>query len=365
MEEIRAVPPYSACIVNHEGAAVLPATLQAVFALEPAPEEVILVDNASQDDGIELARRLAPHLRLVRLPSNAGPGPARDAGYRAARHARVLFIDNDVRPDPCCAAALSRALDGQPTAALAMARICHAHAPATIQFDGAAAHALGMMALDHAETPLAAAPGEVREIGSIVTACFMVDRQRWGEEPLCDPAFFFHFEDHELGLRARLLGWRLLSVPSALALHGKGTPGISLRATGRFTEVRVYHTIRNRWQVILKFYEARTLAALAPALLLFELFQLAGALRRGWAGHYWRAASWLVANHRDLRERRRRIQGRRRLADTAVLSGGPPPFAAALLTSPLERAAAGLLARMVEANWALASRLLGNGARAR
>jgi GT2 family glycosyltransferase len=219
-----------------------------------------------------------------------------------------------------------------------------------------------MMTLDHAETPLASAAGEVREIGSLVTACFMADRRRWGLEPLCDPAFFIYFEDHALGLRARLLGWRLLTVPAASALHGKGTPGMSLRATGRFTQARVYHTIRNRWQMILKFYQPGTLVALAPALLLFELFQLAGALRRGWLGHYWRAAAWFVASRRDLGERRRQIQSRRKLPDTAILSGGPPPFAGPLLTGGIERAAARLLARAVEANWALASRLLGAAA---
>lgn len=357
MEESGAIAPYTVCVVNHEGAGVLPATLRAVLALEPPAAEIVLVDNASRDDGVAAACALVPGLRLLRLPANEGPGPARDAGCRAACHDRVLFLDNDVRPDPDCAATLWRALEAHPDAAFAMARVCHAHAPGIIQFDGAAAHALGMMTLEHAEWPLAAAPVATREIGSLVTACFMVDRRRWGGEPLCDPAFFIHFEDHELGLRARLLGWRVLAVPAARALHGSGTPGLSLRATGRFTDVRVYHTIRNRWQVILKLYERRTLLALAPALLLFELCQIAGAVRRGWLGHYLRAAAWLLANRRDLIRRRRAIQRRRRLPDTALLSGGPPPFAGPLLAGRLERAAARLLARAVDANWALAIRL--------
>ena len=229
---------YSACVVNHEGAVVLAATLEAVLGLRPPPAEVVLVDNASGDGSVELARRAAPGLRVVRLAANAGPGPARDAGYRAARCRRVLLLDNDVRPEPDCAAMLSAALDRHPGAAFAMARVCHAAAPGTVQFDGAGAHVLGMMALENAEAPLADAPTAVREIGSLVTACFMVDRARWGEEPLCDPRFFFHFEDHELGLRARLLGHRLLAVPAARCLHGTGTAGISLRATGRFGEVR-------------------------------------------------------------------------------------------------------------------------------
>jgi hypothetical protein len=56
-------------------------------------------------------------------------------------------------------------------------------------------------------------------------------------------------------------------------------------------------------------------------------------------------------------------RGRRKLPDTAVLSGGPPPFAGPLLTGGIERAAARLLARTVDVNWALASRLLGAAVR--
>lgn len=348
---------YSACVVNHEGAVVLAATLEAVLGLRPPPAEVVLVDNASGDGSVELARRAAPGLRVVRLAANAGPGPARDAGYRAARCRRVLLLDNDVRPEPDCAAMLSAALDRHPGAAFAMARVCHAAAPGTVQFDGAGAHVLGMMALENAETPLADAPTAVREIGSLVTACFMVDRARWGDEPLCDPRFFFHFEDHELGLRARLLGHRLLAVPAARCLHGTGTPGISLRATGRFGEVRVYHTVRNRWQILLKAHEARTLLGLAPALLLFELLQLAGAARKGWLRHWLRAAAWILANAPDLARRRRDLQRRRVLPDRELLNAGPLPFTPGLLEGRAERAAADLLARVVAANWALVARV--------
>src|SRR3954451_3942117 len=110
---------FSACVVNHEGAGVLAAALEGVLGLRPAPVEVILVDNASRDGSLELARRVAPGLRAIRLAANAGPGPARDAGYRAARFGRVVMLANDVRPEPGCAAALSAALDRHPQAAFA------------------------------------------------------------------------------------------------------------------------------------------------------------------------------------------------------------------------------------------------------
>jgi hypothetical protein len=52
--------------------------------------------------------------------------------------------------------------------------------------------------------------------------------------------------------------------------------------------------MRNRWRIMLHCFAVRTFLLLAPVLLLFELFQLAGCVRRGWLGIWLRAASWMV-----------------------------------------------------------------------
>lgn len=364
-------PALSVCIVNYEGADVLERTLEGVRALRPPVGQVIVVDNASTDGSAELAER-APDIELVRLPENRGPGAARNAGWRRARHDLVLFLDNDAVPEPACAGRLAAELRTA-GATLAMPRVLHAHDPTTIQYDGARAHFIGLLRFESAGRPIRGAtddppPGAPergpsgssegpaaseppREIQSIVGACFLLDRRRWGAEPPCDERFFYQLEDHDLGLRARIAGHRILSVPEARCLHGSGAPGLSLRRIGRYTEVRVANMVRNRWMILLKNYRLRTLLLLSPVLLAFEGFQLAGAVRKGWLRIWLSAAGWLARRLPRLLRARRAVQRSRAVRDGEILSGGPLPFTDRLLEGRLERAARRWLEEAADAWW--------------
>lgn len=351
----------SICVVNHNGVSVLVDTLTAVRELDPPPAEVLLIDNASTDGSRTVVADRFPEVRTVTLAVNAGPGSARNAGYQAAQGTLVGFLDNDVAPAPDCFMRLASALVAAPGAALAMPRVVHAANPERVQFQGGYAHCLGMVALEAAETAVADAPGATHEIGSLITACFLVDRSRWGDEPLQDESLFMYFEDHDLGLRARQLGHRILAVPEAVCRHGTGTRGISIRATGDFSTLRVVGTLGNRWRIILKRYQLRTIVLLAPALLLFELFQLAGAARKGWLRHWRRALGGVLRDLPAILRERRQWRRRRRVPDGALLSAGPLPFNPRLIDGHIERAAAAVLDAATRLNWRLVRPLLGDG----
>jgi glycosyltransferase involved in cell wall biosynthesis len=79
--------------------------------LGPDPDlEVLLVDDRRADGPPpDLPAKLAPYVRLLR-GRGAGPAAARNVGWRAARHAWVAFLDDDVVPDPDWLAALEHDL---------------------------------------------------------------------------------------------------------------------------------------------------------------------------------------------------------------------------------------------------------------
>ncbi len=340
-------------IVNYNGATYLRETLAAVDRLGPSVGEVLLADNGSTDGGVEMLRESFPRVRVIQLVENRGPGRARNVIAREAASDRVLIIDNDVAPLPGCVEALSDSLDGLPRAVIAMPVVRFASAPDTVQFAGAEPHFLGTMALRCAGWGVESLDAGVRTVGSLVSACFMLDRRRLGEV-LFDEAYFFYFEDHELGLRCSLLGHDLIVVPAAHCLHGEGTVGVSVRQTGRFTPTRIRYTIRNRWYTVAKLYQWRTLFRFGPALLAFELFQLAGAIRKGWLSHWiWAAASMANALPGALRQRRLFARERRR-ADLAVLVAGPFPFNPAMRLGKAERASKRALDAIAQLNWRVA-----------
>src|SRR5262245_41566771 len=269
------------CVINFNGKNVLPGTLQTAWALREQFAAILLVDNGSQDGSADAAVREYPGITIVRLPNNLGAGGARNEGLRQAPTVQILFIDNDAALTAECVVRLREAMVRNPRAALAAATIVYAHRRDTIQYDRAECHFLGLQRLLDEDVPLQSRPPEVRKMGSLSTCGFMADRSRIPMGLEFDETYFYIFEDHDFGVRVRLLGAEVLSVTDAPCFHRSGTEGLSIRQLGTYSSKRVYYLIRNRWLLILKVFSLRTLL-LAPVLLLYELAQFGIVLKKGW-----------------------------------------------------------------------------------
>jgi GT2 family glycosyltransferase len=350
--------PTTLCVINWNGERYLDRSLGAARHSQRRFDEILLIDNASDDRSLELVRRDFPEVTVLPLDRNRGPGAARNAGFAAARHDLVLFTDNDVMLAPDCADLLADALAAHPDALVAMPRVRYADRPDIIQYDGADCHFLGLMATRHADLPVRAAPDAVADTTSVVTACFLVDRARWrGGEPF-DASYIFNYEDHDFGVRSRVMGYRLLAVPRATCLHAGGTPGLSFREGRARAPLRVYCLIRNRWRIVLQCYAGRTLVLLAPVLALYELFQFAGAVRKGWLATWLRAAGWMLAHPGTVWRRRREVQRGRRAHDRDILRSGPLPLTPGLAAGTAERMVRAGMDRFGNAYWRLVDGLL-------
>jgi len=85
----------SIVIPVRNGGAALRDCLEAAMACRPAANEVIVVDDASEDGSAETAE--AAGARIVRLPRQCGPAFARNRGAEVATSDVLFFVDADVR----------------------------------------------------------------------------------------------------------------------------------------------------------------------------------------------------------------------------------------------------------------------------
>jgi GT2 family glycosyltransferase len=350
-------PAVTLCIINYNGAAHLPRALDAVRRQSWSFAEVLVVDNASADGSAARARELCPCVKVLQLPENRGPGAARNAGFAAARHDMILFQDNDVRLQTDTAALLLEEMRAHAGTFVVAPRVLYSAEPDRIQFDSADCHFLGLMATRNADAP-AACSAAAAETTSLVTACFLVDRSRWPHGPPFDENLGFNLEDHDFGVRAVLRGKRLRVQPRATVLHGGGTPGISYRPGDRPAEDRQFYLVRNRWIIIAKCYAPRTLALLAPALLAFELFQLAWLTAERRPRVWGRAAASVWRARRRLREERRAVQQERRVHDGSVLRDAVLPLTRHVRDSRAAALALPAIDHVFRAYWRLVRRWL-------
>jgi len=343
--------PLSICVINYNGEKYLKESLNSIFLLKNKFEEVILIDNASKDRSLEIVRETFPAVKIIELRSNKGPATARNVGFKAASGDRILFLDNDVKLTPDCPDRLMQALDTHPHAALAMPRVIYERNRHIIQYDGADSHFLGHMILRNVDELLESASQETIKIGSLITACFIVDRKKFGYKDLFDDSFFIYFEDHDFGIRAQILGHEILAVQAAHVYHGEGTSGLSLRESGKYSKARVFFLVRNRWQILLKNYELKTLCLFSPIFLIYEMFQLIGTVKKGWFRQWLKAFSWIFIHLTEILKKRRIVQAERITPDRKILKGGSVPFIQSLTQGSLERMGEKILNNIMDIYW--------------
>ena len=356
-----AVPPgpISVVIVNYNGAEHLPHCLDAVFRQSMRVDEVLLIDNASSDGSEQAACERHPSVRLIRLATNAGPCPARNAGLEAARNHWVLLLDNDAVLLPDTLAQLANAAAAYPTNVILQPRSVFAGEPTRVHYDGGSLHYVGLFSLRNFYVPLAEAVGDgLSAVDGVISVALLVQREAILETGGFDPAFFILFEDLDLSLRLGAAGHTMLSVEDALVHHRGGTPGISFRSGPDYPHSRAFYHSRNRWLVLLKNYSWSTLFIAAPGLALYEFVWFGFTLLNGSFFAYLRGKwAFLLALPRTLASRKL-IQRARTVPDRDLLVGGPLTITPGLQSSGLRGLVLATLDRSLALWWRFARYLV-------
>lgn len=325
-------PSTTLCIINYNGKAEMAMTWKAVSAIRHQFDEILVIDNGSTDGSLDYIKSL-PQISVVCLAQNLGPAAARNIGFALARSDRILFQDNDISLAENTAGCLSQVLDEHPKALAVTPRVCYRHQPDTIQYDSADCHVLGMMTLRNANLHRHQVGEALSPCTSLVTACFLIDRRRWrqhNEGPLFDERLIFNFEDHDLGVRASLLGYALYCDSRTHVLHGGGTEGQSWRPGQSIPAQRIFCLTRNRWWIVMRYFSGISLLRLLPVLLMFEVIQAAGLISKGFAREWARAVLSTLEQMPLLLRQRMAYQRQRQRDDRHILRLAPLPLTSAM-----------------------------------
>lgn len=228
----------SVVVPNYNGIAFVERCFKAL--IKDAPKaELLLVDNGSTDGSRELTARRFPQVRIIALKENYGFCRAANEGMKAASSPYVILLNNDTEVLPGFTKALVSALQLEPRAFSAGAKMIQLHHPEKIDDAGNFYCALGWAfargkdkSVEYYEEPdeIFAACG-----GAVIYRKAVLERIGY-----LDESHFAYLEDIDLGWRAKTAGWKNIYAPEAKVLHvGSGTSG------SRYNEFKVSLSSRN------------------------------------------------------------------------------------------------------------------------
>lgn len=244
--------PVAVAVVTWNSAEVLPGLIASLSAgAGDVPHRLIVVDNASSDDTVQVARRLSPDSTVLQTGRNAGYAAGVNAAIAAAPDApAILVLNPDVRLGPDCLPALLAALK-QPGTGIAVPRLTDA--------EGGLIHSMRRrptLLRAYADALLGATlAGRWPALGEVVTAPAPYTRDAtpdWAEGSTqlvsracldaCGPwdeSYFLYSEETEFHLRAGAHGFGVRYVAAAGAVHLEGGSGTSPRLWALLTANRL------------------------------------------------------------------------------------------------------------------------------
>ncbi len=247
------------------------------------PHEIILVDNASSDGSLEIARRY-PAVRLMAQERNTGFARGNNLAIEAASKESewIALINPDAFAEPQWLEALLLAAKSNPSFDVFGSKLVNALDPTKLDGAGDAYHMSGLVWRKGHGSAVPTSIENEREVFSPCAAAALYRRRVLHELGGFDEDYFCYVEDVDLGFRLRLAGFRCLYVPQSVVYHvGSGTTG------GRHSPFSLYHGHRNLVWTFVKDMPGLLFWLLLPLHLLLNLASIVWFALRGQGGVMW------------------------------------------------------------------------------
>jgi GT2 family glycosyltransferase len=238
------MPQLSVILLNYNGARD---TIDCVGSLRKSSFkdfEVVVVDNASSDDSVDLLKARCPDVTLLVNNRNLGFAGGSNIGIRHALKKGsefLLLLNNDTTVDPDVLGILVKTMEENPQAAIVGGKIYYSDRPNVIWFAGGYFNAnsgfgdhYGKSEEDRGQY------NKVRECDFITGCCMLIRSEVCQKIGFLDQSYFLYYEDADFCTRARRAGYSVLYLPGAIIYHK-----IS-RATSWDSPVYIYFNLRNK-----------------------------------------------------------------------------------------------------------------------
>lgn len=188
--------------------------------------EIIVVDNASKDETVEMVKEKFPEVKLVLNTTNLGVSKARNQGVRQALGETIIFLDSDTEVQPNSMDTLVAFLDKNSKATVV--------GPQLLNLDGSLQHScrkfptlytiflrtlLSKSILVREYLMLDWNHQDTREVDWMMAACIAIRKKDFEKIKGFDERYFYGYEEVDLQWRIRKNGGTIWYLPTIKVIH--------------------------------------------------------------------------------------------------------------------------------------------------
>ncbi|MDJ0674197.1 MAG: glycosyltransferase family 2 protein [Calothrix sp. MO_167.B42] len=221
----------SIILVNYNGADVLLDCLNSIEKFIPKHNlDIIVVDNASQDDSRKLIADKFPHIHLIKLPENRGFGAGNNAGASIATGEFLLLLNTDTILTENILPHLIDLMYTNPQIGIVGPKLLNADGSFQVSF----AHTISIQGEYQTLKLHQAAKNpsqlkiieqqyqDIQEVDVVVGAALLIRSSLFQALGGFDENFFMYFEESDLCQRVRNQGYKIVYTPHVSLIHLKG-----------------------------------------------------------------------------------------------------------------------------------------------
>jgi len=300
-------PLISIIIVNYKTYLFLKNCLASLYKSNYQFFEIIVFDNASQKSELIKLKKQFPHIKFIASLQNLGYVTANNKASKFALGQFLFFLNPDTKTDPSCLKILAKK-----SYPLATCKIKN--------YQGTFTHHCGI-GLDPLGFPVVNPKKNFYGEGSAL----FISQKLFSQLNGFDGQYFMFHEDVDLCWRARLLGFPLKAVKSAIVFHAIGISAggtTPQKQTYTTSLLRRYYSERNNIRTLLKNYSSFTLVFILPLYLIHNLLEFIFfvlTLKPKIIYFYLKAYLWNLVHLGSTLKLRHHIQKTRQISDCQIL----------------------------------------------